>query len=299
MMQITVNASEGTVLLIDLSYFVFYRYFATFNWYKRQAGVAIDVEKIIEDPVFMEKYSKMFEKTIMELIKTYKVNVRSNVIFVKDCSRDNIWRHKHYDGYKATRDDRSSVFNKDVFIYTYNVLLPQLKEKIGFQMTGHYCLEADDVIAIITNDTLEFAAVASAVDCVSVAIVTNDNDYIQLLNHKNLVTEGNSNGVENRAKLCIRNLQDKNICERVGCSPCEYINVKKILGDKSDNIPSILKKCGEKTAHKLATNEGALAALFEKDAGAKAQFELNELLIDFNKIPLEYVQEVKAKITIV
>jgi len=297
MMQITVNASEGTVLLIDLSYFVFYRYFATFNWYKRQAGVAVDVEKIIEDAVFMEKYSKIFEKTIMELIKTYKISLRSNVIFVKDCSRDNIWRHKHYDGYKATRDDRSTVFNKDVFIFTYNVLLPQLKEKIGFQMTGHYCLEADDVIAIITNETLETAPSASGEGCVSVAIVTNDNDYIQLLNHKSLLA--NADGDVTRARLCIKNLQDKNICERVGCSPCEYINVKKILGDKSDNIPSILKKCGEKTAHKLATNEGALTALFDKDASAKAQFELNELLIDFNKIPLEYVQEVKAKITII
>lgn len=291
-MAITIQAGNGTILLIDLSYFVFYRYFATFNWYKRQAGVNVDVEHIIQDAVFMDKYSKMFEKTIHELIKTYKVVEKSNVVFVKDCCRDNIWRHAHYNGYKATRDDKSTTFNKDVFVYTYNVLLPQLKEKIGFQMTGHYCLEADDVIAIITNTTLD-----NSMECgrdVSLVVITNDNDYIQLMNHQ-LLMAGVKEGVG--AALLIRNLQDKNICERVGCTPDEYIKVKKVIGDKSDNIPSIVKKCGEKTAYKLATNEGALNALFAKDQAARQQYELNELLIDFAKIPLEYVQEVRGKIT--
>lgn len=290
-MAITIQTNgHGTIVLIDLSYFVFYRYFATFNWYKRQTNLSIDVEHIIQDAVFMDKYSKMFEKTINELVKMYKVVEKSNLVFVKDCCRDNIWRHRHYDGYKATRDDKSTSFNKDVFVYTYNVLLPQLKEKIGFQMIGHYFLEADDVIAVITNSLLDYS-MDNDVET-SLVIITNDNDYIQLMNHTHL-TGGNGNG-----RLAIRNLQDKNICERVGCAPNEYIQVKKVIGDKSDNIPSIVKKCGEKTAYKLATNESALQALFEKDKNAKAQYDLNELLIDFSKIPLEYVQEVKEKIVL-
>jgi 5'-3' exonuclease len=293
-MAITIQAGgHGTIVLIDLSYFVFYRYFATFNWYKRQSssGSGVDVENIIQDTVFMDKYSKMFEKTINEIVKMYKVVEKSNVVFVKDCCRDNIWRHQHYNGYKATRDDKSTTFNKDVFVYTYNVLLPQLKEKIGFQMIGHYCLEADDVIAIITNSLLDYS-MESGVET-HLVVVTNDNDYIQLMNHRHL-SGGTGNG-----HLMIRNLQDKNICERVGCPPDEYIRVKKVIGDKSDNIPSIVKKCGEKTAYKLATNESALLALFEKDKSAKEQYELNELLIDFSKIPPEYTQEVKEKIIII
>lgn len=285
-MTITIQTGDhGTIVLIDLSYYVFYRYFATFNWYKRQTQSNIDVDNIIQDAVFMDKYSKMFEKTINEIIKIYKVVEKSNVVFVKDCCRDNIWRHRHYNGYKATRDDKSTTFNKDVFVYTYNVLLPQLQERIGFQMIGHCCLEADDVVAIITNSVLDYS-MEKGVDT-SIVIVTNDNDYIQLMNH----THGNG-------RLMIRNLQDRNICERVGCPPNEYLKVKKVIGDKSDNIPSIVKKCGEKTAHKLATNESALLALFDKDKNAKEQYALNELLIDFSKIPLEYVQEVKQKIII-
>lgn len=293
-MAITIQADNGTIVLIDLSYFVFYRYFATFNWYKRQSGVNVDVEHIIQDAVFMDKYSKMFEKTINELIKAYKVVDKSNVVFVKDCCRDNIWRHAYYNGYKATRDDKSTTFNKDVFVYTYNVLLPQLKEKIGFQMIGHYYLEADDVIAIITNTTLDHSK-ESEKD-VSLVVITNDNDYIQLMNHPCLMR--NDAHTDVRTSLVIKNLQDKNICERVGCAPYEYIKVKKVIGDKSDNIPSIVKKCGEKTAYKLATSESALNALFAKDKAAQEQYLLNELLIDFSKIPFEYVQEVKEKITI-
>jgi 5'-3' exonuclease len=287
MATIDIQASNGTVLLIDLSYFVFYRYFATFNWYNRQAGTNVDASHIMDDKVFVEKYSKMFEKNIKDLMKAYKVVVNSNVIFAKDCSRDNIWRHRHYDGYKATRDEKtSSTFNKGVFPYTYNVLIPQLKDKIGFQIIGHQSLEADDVIAIITNDALDRG------NDVSIAVITNDNDYIQLMNHTCL------DGGSSKATLKIKNLQNKNICERVGCSPKEYIKMKKVIGDKSDNIPSIVKKCGEKTAYKLATNEDALAKLFEKDLVAKQQYELNDLLIDFAKIPFEYVQEVKEKLNI-
>lgn len=285
MVTIDIQASNGTVLLIDLSYYVFYRYFATFNWYNRQGGTDVDVAHIMEDNVFLEKYSKMFEKTIKDLMKAYKVVVGSNVIFAKDCCRDNIWRHQHYDSYKASRDEKSSSFNKGIFPYTYNVLLPQLKDKIGFQIIGHHCLEADDVIAIITNDTLD-----RGID-VSIAVITNDNDYIQLMNHACLDGGG-------RSTLRIKNLQNKNICERVGCAPKEYIKMKKIIGDKSDNIPSIVKKCGEKTAYKLATNEDVLAKLFERDMAAKQQYELNDLLIDFSKIPFEYVQEVKNKLNI-
>jgi 5'-3' exonuclease len=286
-MTIQLQPSLGPVLLIDMSYYVFYRYFATYNWYKRQNNANAIVETIMENEEFVQKYAKMFEKTLLDLVKTYKINELTNIVFVKDCCRDNIWRHKHYDSYKATRDEKSTTFNKDVFNYTYHTLMPRLQEKLGFQIIGHYCLEADDVIAIITNTVFEQSPYK-----VSITIITNDNDYIQLMNHERLLR--NQTDI-----LLIKNLQHKSICDRIGCSPLQYINFKKIIGDKSDNIPSIIKKCGEKTAQKLSSDESALLALFTKDDNAKKQFELNDLLIDFNKIPLEYVEDIKNKVTII
>lgn len=286
-MVITLEPSQGNILLIDLSYYVFYRYFATFNWYKRQTTENIDVEHIKDNIEFMEKYSKMFEKTLLDLMKKHKINVASNVVFVKDCSRDNIWRHQYYNAYKATREEKTSLFNKDVFTYTYHTLIPQLKEKIGFQIIGHYCLEADDVIAIITKHMFN-----TYPNNIHISIITNDNDYIQLMNIDRLSNVNEDNIV------IIKNLQDKNICERVNCSSQIYINVKKILGDKSDNIPSITRKCGEKTALKLASNEDVLKNLLEKDPEARKQYELNDLLIDFNNIPEEYCRDIKNQIVI-
>lgn len=286
-MIITLKPSESPILLIDMSYYVFYRYYATFNWYKRQTNSIIDVEHIKENNEFMEKYSKMFEKTLVDLMKTYKITNPSNVIFAKDCCRDNIWRHQYYNAYKATREEKSASFNKNVFTYTYHTLIPELQTKIGFQTIGHYCLEADDVIAIITKNI--FSAYNG---CVRITIITNDNDYIQLMNIDRL-----SNTEENNV-LLIRNLQDKNICERVNCTSQVYTDVKKILGDKSDNIPAITRKCGEKTAYKLATNPDLLLHLLNKEPEAKKQYELNNLLIDFDNIPEEYYCDIKRKLII-
>ena len=286
-MVITLEPSKGNIILIDLSYYVFYRYFATFNWYKRQTTDNIDVENIKDNVEFMEKYAKMFEKTLLELVKKYKITSSTNIVFVKDCSRDHIWRHQYYNAYKANREEKSALFNKDVFTYTYHTLIPELQQKIGFQIIGHYSLEADDVIAIITKHMFD-----TYTNNVHMTIITNDNDYIQLMNIERL------SKVEEDNVLNIKNLQDKSICDRVNCSSQTYINVKKILGDKSDNIPSIIKKCGEKTAFKLASNIDMLNNLLQKDPDAKKQYELNDLLIDFNKIPQEYCCDIKNKIII-
>jgi DNA polymerase-1 len=93
-------------------------------------------------------------------------------------------------------------------------------------------------------------------------------------------------------------MQDKNISERTGCSPEVYIEVKKILGDKSDNIPSITSKCGDKTALKLAKDRILLERLFASTPSAKEQYELNNLLIDFGCIPQDLKEEVVDKINI-
>lgn len=253
------------IMLIDTSYYVFYRYFATYNWCKKQ-NERLTVDTVMDDDLFISKYCKMFEKTLVELCKSNKVNEYSNVVFIKDCPRDKIWRHAHINGYKETRDDKSNTFNRNVFAYTYQTIIPNLEQKYGVQVFGHDNLEADDVAAIVAKQIMDAYNT-------ELVIITNDNDYIQLHTHTNA------------SKLRITNLQGKHICERVGCEPNVYIQMKKILGDKSDNIPSIMRKCGEKTALKYATNNALLVELFKNNDLAKQQFDLNERMVDFHFIP--------------
>jgi 5'-3' exonuclease len=284
-MKVTLEPYNGTILLIDMSYFVFYRYYAILNWLRRSVGKDenIDIDNIMRNTTFVEKYAKKFEETLNFLMKEYDVTNNSNVVFVKDCCRDKIWRHQHMVGYKSTRDDKIASFNKEIFTYTYNVLVPNLQNKYGFQTTCHWCLEADDVIALITDKLLYTIGA-------KVIIITNDNDYIQLLDNENVAS--------GKCRLRIINLQQKDINTRVGCNPKEYLLVKKILGDKSDNIPSITKKCGDKTALKLAKDAQLLDKLLSTDTNAKNQYNLNELLIDFRYIPEVYKNEVNSTIDI-
>jgi 5'-3' exonuclease len=266
--KLCLKPAQKPVMLIDTSYYVFYKYFAVYNWCKKQ-NANITAETIMQDDVFVQKYNKMFEKTLVDLCKDNKIKEYSNVVFVKDCPRDKIWRHNHIDGYKDNREDSKRSFNRNVFTHTYQNLIPGLEQKYGVQVFGHEHLEADDVVAIVSTKIME---VFSNIELV---IITNDNDYIQLHNHTN------------NNHLKIANLQGKNICERVGCNPEIYIQMKKILGDKSDNIPSIMKKCGEKTALKYATNNTLLQQLFQSNQSVRDRYNLNEQMVDFMFIPTD------------
>ena len=66
--------------------------------------------------------------------------------------------------------------------------------------------------------------------------------------------------------------------------PEQDLFCKIVMGDKSDDIPSVFKKCGPKTALKYYENK----KLFEeqlKREDAYERYEQNKKLVDFNQIP--------------
>ena len=255
------------IILCDTSYIIFYRYYATLNWFKKfKQGEAIDTKNITTLQEFMTKYDSTFEKLIVELMKKNKVP-GNNIIFAKDCQRENIWRYKIYPDYKGSRDDRIKDFNGEIFNYTLNTLFPKLKTKYGFHELFHEHLEADDIIALIVKE------LARRHCNQQVLIITNDNDYIQL--HK----------YNTSMKVMLRNLQGKDIVERIDDVE-KYLLYKIIVGDKSDNIYPIAKKVGDKTAKKIVDNPDLLAK-YLSDPLIKQKFEQNETLISFDKIPVE------------
>lgn len=279
---------DHDIILIDTSYFVFYRYYASYNWYmmhnesgfgqNESASAKDDVKDLLNDAVFMEKYDKMFEKTLVDVFKKYKASEWKDVFWIFDSPREHIWRFDLFKDYKASRDDvyKRQRFNLGIFKYTYDTLLPRLREKYGFQQLGVSRLEADDVISIIHGAVRRVNKDNSINN--KITIITNDNDYIQL----------KCDGDHTR----IMNLQGKDITERVNMPPETYLRVKIIMGDKSDCIPSIMKKVGPKTAQKLVEHPEQLEALFVKHPAAKVQYDINKRLIDMSCIPDEYKKEV-------
>ena len=259
-------------ILIDGSYYCFYRYFAIHNWFKL-ARKEVELTNPSENAEFVDKFRKTFVSKIQEIPK--KLKIESPIMIVaKDCSRVDIWRNDVYDQYKATRVYDDSFMGGPFFAMAY-AENDNLFTKAGVKaMLYHPRLEADDCVAITTKHILEKYPDAH------VTIITSDTDYLQLagprvdlfsLKFKRVNTEKNSTpGNPERDLFC-----------------------KIVQGDKSDNIPSVFKKCGLKTAQKMYDEPETFRARLEKD-GAQDVYERNRILVDFNRIPQELVDDFKT-----
>jgi 5'-3' exonuclease len=280
-----------TFIFIDGSYFCFHRYYSLLNWWKN-AFPDESLENPIENEKFVEKFKKTFIETVQSIPKKLNLlpkkkskkgskepienNNESNIkiIIGKDCKRENIWRNDLYDKYKATRvNSKENGFMGGPFfkmVYEENLF-----EQAGAQqILYHPRLEADDCIAIYVKELVEKC---SPSEC-SVYIITSDNDYLQLI----------------RENVHIYNLAFKNLKESkiFTGDPEKDLKIKIIMGDTSDNIPSVFPKCGIKTAIKCVEDTEFFKKKMDNNPNYYKQYDLNEKLISFDKIPNELLSEI-------
>ncbi len=253
-------------ILIDGSYFVFYRYHALIKYWRNAKK---DDLLVLDDPfsseLFKETYIRMIYKCLDDIPKRFKLkNKEFKVFLAQDCPRKKIWRNEHlpeksYKGKRVNNQHIGKFFNliKDKQIFeSYN--------NYTINMLSQDKLEADDLIAISIQNIIK--------DFEQIYILSQDMDYTQLL-HENIY---------------LFNLRFKNVITDKNSSrnPEKDLFIKCVIGDKSDNIPGLFKKCGKKTAEKYYNNQELFK---EKLASEKRedQFTLNKLLIDFTNIPEE------------
>lgn len=251
------------LLLIDLSYLIFYKYYALISWSKLTDTDLTDLS------IFKTKLYRNVEISILGLKKKYCADT---VILAKDTPNQRGWRKELFGGYKSNRahnDDNMC----EVFTYIYTVAVPQISEEYDFNIVSVEGVEADDVIA---------TAVKRLYDQYDITIVTNDHDFLQLINK-----------YEN---LKIYNLQAKEIKQKYTDIELKHFTMWKVIkGDKSDAIPAIDKKVGAKTAIKLALNQDLLQARLSNPE-VRQQFELNKKLMDFDCIPKDMAEMIEAKL---
>ena len=135
------------------------------------------------------------------------------------------FRHKMYDGYKATRHAMPQELVQQMPI------IKELLRAIGVTVVEKEGYEADDIIG-----TLSRAAAEQGLDCV---IMTGDRDSFQLISDR--VTVRLASTKEDVF------YDPKKIAEVYGVTPREMLEVKALMGDASDNIPGVAG-IGEKTA---------------------------------------------------
>lgn len=180
------------------------------------------------------------------------------------------WRKKIFPEYKmqrkAQRDGSSIDF--DQFYRVFNIFINELKTTFDnlFIINIPRC-EADDVIAVICKH------IQPEKDTI---IITKDADMIQLMQNK---------------KIKIFDPIKKDFVKCL--DPKTALEIKIIQGDKSDNIPAIKKRVGEKTAQKIHSN-GLEEFLIENEE-CRPQYELNKKLIDFDFIPHEIIDLIKKE----
>lgn len=140
------------------------------------------------------------------------------------------FRHKSYEAYKGTRDKTPSELVEQ-FGYVRELL-----DSFGIKYEEHLDYEADDIIG-------SYAKIAEKAG-LEVIIVSGDKDLTQLASD-NITVYYTKRGVTE-----IDYYTPEFINEKYGLTPQQIIDMKGLMGDKSDNIPGI-PGVGEKTAIKL------------------------------------------------
>lgn len=255
-------------VLIDLSYLIFHRYFAVIAWIRLTQNDAVENEEI------GRKIQKGFETFLGKLKKHLKLKDFSNVFFMRDTSRSLIWRSQIFPEYKKNRDtSENTKFDPEMFTLIQKEIIPRIQEMFQIKDIGVPTAEADDVIAIATK------MISNKYNEAKITIISNDNDFVQL--------------VPNHPTLQIYNASFVDIVGRFDNTMMSvYTEWKVIKGDKSDNIPSIGPKIGDKTALKLALSKEALAKKRE-DPKINERYLLNKTLIDFESIPSKLRKEIE------
>lgn len=263
------KSMKPTFIFVDGSYFCFYRYFALVNWWKN-AFPEIPLDDPFQCEIFVEKFKKIFVESLQQIPKKLKIDKKNNPIMIlgKDCKRENIWRNEIFPKYKANRTNEGFM-GGPFFKMVYE---EELFQKGGVKaILKHPKLEADDCIALSVKHLVK-----KYPDC-HIYIITSDRDYLQL----------NSHNVD------LFNLAFKNIAENKSSTgnSLQDLQIKTIMGDTSDNIPSVFPKCGPKTAQKCIDDPEFFKKKMDDNPEYYKQYELNKTLVGFDYIPEDLVKE--------
>ena len=171
------------------------------------------------------------------------------------------FRHKMFDGYKATRKGMPEELVPQV------PLLKEVLSKMNIAILEKEGFEADDIIGTISKKCEE-----DSIDC---AILTGDKDDLQLATQNNKVYL-----VTTRMGNTDTEIFDYDkVFEKYGVTPQEFIEVKAIMGDTSDNIPGV-RGIGEKGALGLITEFKNLESIYENIDSDKITKSMKSKLIE-------------------
>lgn len=149
------------------------------------------------------------------------------------------FRHKMYEPYKGTRKPMAEELRQQV------PLMKEMLVAMGVKIVEKEGFEADDVLGTIAKKAER--------EGLCVSVVSGDRDLLQLATEriKIRIPKTKRTGTE------IEDYYAKDVMERYQVTPEQFIDVKALMGDASDNIPGV-PGIGEKTATSLIVSYGSI-----------------------------------------
>lgn len=154
------------------------------------------------------------------------------------------FRHKKYDGYKATRKGMPDELRMQMPII--KEVLKAMNIKI-LEIEGY---EADDILGTLAKYGED--------NDIEVLLLTGDRDALQLVSDKVTVRIPTTK----MGKTESTDYTPEVVNEKFGIIPKEFIQTKALMGDTSDNIPGV-PGVGEKTAFSLITKYHSIDTIYE------------------------------------
>ena len=153
------------------------------------------------------------------------------------------FRHEMFPDYKGTRKPMMDELREQVPV------MKEVLRAMGVKIIEKAGLEADDLLGTISK-----SCESKGMD---VSVISGDRDLLQLATeHIKIRIPKTKQG-----KTEIEDYYAVDVKEKYGVTPIEFIDLKALMGDTSDNIPGV-PSIGEKTATKIISEYGSIENAF-------------------------------------
>lgn len=154
------------------------------------------------------------------------------------------FRHKMYEEYKGTRKPMAEELRQQVPV------IKEVLQTMGVKIVEKEGLEADDILGTLSKRCEDAGMEA--------VVLSGDRDLLQLATqHVKIRIPKTKQG-----RTEVEDYYEEDVKERYQVTPSEFIDLKALMGDSSDNIPGV-PSIGEKTATKIIVEYGSIENAYE------------------------------------
>jgi len=180
------------------------------------------------------------------------------------------FRHDIYAEYKGTRKSMPEELREQVPV------MKEVLKAMNIRIMEKAGLEADDILGTLAKrfEKLGF----------EVSLVSGDRDLLQIASEHIKIRIPKTKA----GKTEIEDYNWKDVEEKYQVNPIQFIDLKALMGDTSDNIPGV-PKVGEKTATDLIVQYGSIDEIYHHleditKKSIKETLEQNRHLADLSKV---------------